>query len=171
MKRLFGTRVPDLITVIVAKGHGEGWEVSVVGEGKQPRLPDRSSAAFDEFVATTDRLVRERYAGDVPAEGIGFQYGWYPWEGKDGGKNVPNPPGKFPLFEVRSTPDGYTASLDGEPMFSVTTARLADLPDAIWSEVGRRWPELAGRQPFGVIHWNRTLTPSGFVDFVRTAGR
>ena len=76
MRRLFGTRVPDLITVIVAKGHGEGWEVSVVGEGKQPRLPDRSSAAFDEFVATTDRLVRERYAGDVPAEGIGFQYGW-----------------------------------------------------------------------------------------------
>lgn len=163
--------MPDLITVIVARGRSEGWDVSVVAEGKQPTLPDRSSATFDEFVGTTDRVVRERYAGDVPPEGIGFQYAWYPWGDGDGGKNVPDPPGKFPLFEVRSTPDGYTVSLDDEPMFSVIAARLADLPDAIWSEVGRRWPELAGRPPIGMVHWNRTLTPSGFVDFASASGR
>jgi hypothetical protein len=153
---------PDLVTVLVESENGGGtWSASFIGDG---RLPSNSGAYsdIDELVSAVDEEARAMYP--LAAGSIGFQYAWYPWGDDKKALKIRGGPKEFLMFEVRQSVGGYEAWLLSEPAVAVTVSSLLDLPEAIRAQVEQRWPPLAGHSIPGMIHWNRNLTPSGFVD-------
>jgi hypothetical protein len=153
---------PDLVTVLVeSEKGGATWSASFIGDG---RLPSNSRAYsdMDELVRAVDEEVRAMYP--LAAGSIGFQYAWYPWGDDQKALKTPGGPKEFLMFEVRQSVGGYQAWLLNDPGVTVTVSSLRDLPEAIRAQVEQRWPSLAGHGIPGMIHWNRNLTPSGFVD-------
>ncbi len=164
-----GTRVPDLVTVVVEPQRDGRLKTIFVGDGTMPS----DSATYDDMdslVSAVDRSAIALYQPLLRNRGMGFQYAWYPWGNDQKALKIGGGPKAFLMFEIRQSSDGYHAWLLTDQEMSIRTSRLAELPDALASAAGARWPAIAGYAIPGFFHWNRELVDGAFRDVETPAG-
>ena len=167
LRRLFGPKLPDLVTVLTIRQE-DGYEVSFVADPgvDVPKAP-RPMATLTETRTVVDALLAdhymrsERFATPLLERQVGVGYAIYPWKESKVPKDLARTFGfDFLVIVVDEITEGFVAHAED---VKVTARDLDELVTTLEQRVRRRWPEITEPGVPGMLNWQRKLTSSGFV--------
>jgi hypothetical protein len=143
--------IGDLITVLVVPAKGGVWDVSFIGDEPLPK--DFTVGAISE---TALRSIDTQIAATRKSRPVDVSLLWYPQETKRGRHSH----GGAMIFDVDHQSGRFTATLDGHPEITASSATFEGLASAVLAVKGESESEPAE----WCIAWDRTLTTAGFVE-------